>query len=199
MKSFIASLALPLLAAAAPASQVTPDANPPFTVTAVRSASPIQYLQLNAAGQKFWLGGSTSSYCPTEVVPKCPPGNQTVLAPGGNALVRNTTCITSLRQTSHKSMICKSNIYTNSASTGRRSPRRPRSLCRLHRRPELHPSPLRQRPPWLRRRRSRLRDWQLLVALYLQRLGRKRIHGLSDRRQALAGLCRRDQCDRALR
>lgn len=89
MKTFIASLALPLLAAAAPAC-TPPDANPPFGVMAVRSASPIHYLQLNAAGQKFWLGGQTSSYCPTEVVQDCPPGNQTVLAPGGNALVRET-------------------------------------------------------------------------------------------------------------
>ncbi|KAJ5892256.1 uncharacterized protein N7473_008484 [Penicillium subrubescens] len=52
---------------------------------AVRSASPIHYAQLNAAGQKFWLGGQTSSYCP-EQVQNCPPGNQTILAPGGNSL-----------------------------------------------------------------------------------------------------------------
>lgn len=91
MKTFIASLALPLLAAAAPTTQATTDANPPFSVMAVRSGSPIHYSQLNAAGQKFWLGGSTSSYCPSEIVQNCPPGNQTILAPGGNALVRNTT------------------------------------------------------------------------------------------------------------
>jgi hypothetical protein len=41
---------------------------------------------MNAAGQKFWLGGQTSSYCPTQVGQNCPPGNQTVLAPGGNSL-----------------------------------------------------------------------------------------------------------------
>lgn len=93
MKTFIASLALPLLAAAAPTTQATTDANPAFGVMAVRSGSPIHYSQLNAAGQKFWLGGQTSSYCPTEVVKNCPPGNQTVLAPGGNALVCNTTYI----------------------------------------------------------------------------------------------------------
>lgn len=90
MKTFLASLALPLLAAAAPTAQATADANPPFSVMAVRSASPIHYSQLNAAGQKFWLGGKTSSYCPTEVVQDCPPGNQTVLGAGGNALVRDT-------------------------------------------------------------------------------------------------------------
>ncbi|OKO98732.1 hypothetical protein PENSUB_8983 [Penicillium subrubescens] len=85
MKTFIASLALPLLAVAAPTPQATTDANPPFGVMAVRSASPIHYAQLNAAGQKFWLGGQTSSYCP-EQVQNCPPGNQTILAPGGNSL-----------------------------------------------------------------------------------------------------------------
>lgn len=86
MKAFIASLALPLLAAAAPAVKA-PEANPPFTVMAIRSASPIHYMQMNAAGQKFWLGGQTSSYCPT-MVSDCPPGNQTVFAAGGSALVR---------------------------------------------------------------------------------------------------------------
>jgi hypothetical protein len=94
MKTFIASLALPLLAAAAPTTQATNYTNPPFGVMAVRSASPIHYLQLNAAGQKFWLGGKTSSYCPTEVVQDCPAGNKTILAPGGNALVRDTAYIT---------------------------------------------------------------------------------------------------------
>jgi hypothetical protein len=53
---------------------------------AIRSASPIHYLQLNAAGQKFYLGGNTASYCPTQVK-NCPPGNQTVFAPGGSSLV----------------------------------------------------------------------------------------------------------------
>lgn len=81
MKFTLTALALPLLASAAPA----PAANPPFTVMAARSASPIHYLQLNAAGQKFWLGGSTASYCPSQVQ-NCPPGNQTVFAPGGSAL-----------------------------------------------------------------------------------------------------------------
>lgn len=83
MKYILISLALPLLVAAAPVGEP----NPPFTVMAIRSASPIHYMQMNAAGQKFWLGGETTSYCPTQVVPNCPPGNQTVFAPGGNALV----------------------------------------------------------------------------------------------------------------
>ncbi|KAK9860621.1 hypothetical protein MYU51_005721 [Penicillium brevicompactum] len=76
-------LALPLLASAAPASDPTP--NPNFSVMAARSASPIHYLQLNAAGQKFYLGGETASYCPDQV-PNCPPGNQTIFTPGGASL-----------------------------------------------------------------------------------------------------------------
>lgn len=84
MKSFFA-LALPVLAAAVPVERA--EANPNFSVMAVRSASPIHYMQLNAAGQKFWLGGKTSSYCPHIEGLECPAGNQTVLASGGNSLV----------------------------------------------------------------------------------------------------------------
>jgi hypothetical protein len=90
MKTFIASLALPLLAAAAPAMQPR-EANPPFSVMAIRSASPIHYSQMNAAGQKFYLGGTTSSYCPDLEGITCPPGNQTVIAGGGSAMVCYTT------------------------------------------------------------------------------------------------------------
>ncbi|KAJ5178731.1 hypothetical protein N7492_001941 [Penicillium capsulatum] len=94
MKLTVASLALPLLASAAPApassapaAASSAPANPPFTVMAARSGSPIHYQKLNAAGEKFYLGGKTSSYCPNE---NCPPGNQTVFAPGGKSLVRFT-------------------------------------------------------------------------------------------------------------
>ncbi|CAG8327267.1 unnamed protein product [Penicillium salamii] len=80
---FTAALALPLLAAAAPASE--PTSNPNFGVMAVRSASPIHYLQMNAAGQKFYLGGETASYCPDQV-PQCPPGKETIFTPGGSSL-----------------------------------------------------------------------------------------------------------------
>lgn len=83
------TLSLPLLAAALPATP--PASNPPpnFSVMAIRSASPIHYLQMNAAGQKFYLGGSTASYCPSQV-PHCPPGNQTVFTPNGASLVSPT-------------------------------------------------------------------------------------------------------------
>ncbi|KAJ5925467.1 hypothetical protein N7454_008106 [Penicillium verhagenii] len=74
MKSVIASIALPLLAAAAPAPVASPSAaSPPaFSVMSIRSASPIHYMQMNAAGQKFYLGGSTSSYCPGVEGMVCP-------------------------------------------------------------------------------------------------------------------------------
>ncbi|KAJ5721422.1 uncharacterized protein N7483_009356 [Penicillium malachiteum] len=86
MKTVIASIALPLLAAAAPAACVAPSTPPSFGVMAVRSGSPIHYTQMNADGQKFWLGGSTSSYCPDVDGIVCPPGNQTIFASGGNAM-----------------------------------------------------------------------------------------------------------------
>lgn len=90
MKTAIASLALPLLAAAVPAphAPVARSDAPAFSVMAVRSGSAIHYSQMNAAGGHFYLGGNTSSYCPEQVVSSCPPGNQTVFAAGGNALVR---------------------------------------------------------------------------------------------------------------
>lgn len=84
MKFTITTLALPLLAASAPTPE--PPANPAFGVMAMRSASPIHFAQLNAAGQKFYLHGETASYCP-EQVEHCPPGKQTVFAPGGGSLV----------------------------------------------------------------------------------------------------------------
>jgi len=73
----------PLLASAAPVDSCPGESGVPtaFTVMSVRSGSPIQYLALNAAGQKFWLGGNTASYCPTTVNP-CPPGNVTVILGG---------------------------------------------------------------------------------------------------------------------
>jgi len=32
---------------------------------------------MNAAGESFYLGGATESYCPDSVVADCPPGNET--------------------------------------------------------------------------------------------------------------------------
>ncbi|PKY04708.1 hypothetical protein P168DRAFT_137771 [Aspergillus campestris IBT 28561] len=90
MKLQIVASLLPLLASAAPTAESAKDAapEPAFGVMAVRSASPIHFLPMTAASQKFWLGGETSSYCPTPPVPKedCPPGTDTVFSPGGYAL-----------------------------------------------------------------------------------------------------------------
>lgn len=51
----------------------------PFGVVAIRSGSPIHFLPVNAAGQRFWLGGQPVSYCPSTVeeVGGCPPGDAT--------------------------------------------------------------------------------------------------------------------------
>src|SRR5438309_7217048 len=57
-----------------------------FTAIAARSASPIHLQSINAAGLKFWIGKSTSSYCPSEVVPDCPAGTDTVFAGGDGTL-----------------------------------------------------------------------------------------------------------------
>jgi hypothetical protein len=53
-----------------------------LTVTAARSGSAIHLLPMNAAGRRFYLGGSTLSYCPDEVMTQgdCPPGNTTVIS-----------------------------------------------------------------------------------------------------------------------
>jgi hypothetical protein len=64
MQFSTALLALPALAAAAP---VATPANSPITLMSVRSASPIQYGQINASGQGFWIGKNTATYCPSGV------------------------------------------------------------------------------------------------------------------------------------
>ncbi|KAB8068392.1 hypothetical protein BDV29DRAFT_184639 [Aspergillus leporis] len=65
-----------------------------FTVVAARSASPVHFLPLNAAGSHFYLGGKASTYCP-ENIPACPAGKETVLlgdkyldvaVPGGQSI-----------------------------------------------------------------------------------------------------------------
>ncbi|KAI9369309.1 hypothetical protein BJX61DRAFT_545698 [Aspergillus egyptiacus] len=76
------SLLLPLLAAAAPTSNPQPAA---FTVMASRSASPIHFLPMNAAGQSFYLGGEPLTWCPLPSE-DCPSSGQTVFAGNGAAL-----------------------------------------------------------------------------------------------------------------
>lgn len=102
MKLTLASLALPLLGAAAPApapsgkpfSAQTDTTQMPFSVLAARSASPIHYQQMQASSTKFWLGGQakTNSSCPAIAADKgsCPPGDQTYLGREGNSMVSTT-------------------------------------------------------------------------------------------------------------
>jgi len=51
-----------------------------YTVMAIRSGSPVQYLPLNAIAGRFYLGGNTTSFCPDSdsCGNTCPPGNVTV-------------------------------------------------------------------------------------------------------------------------
>ncbi|KAJ6150923.1 hypothetical protein N7470_007517 [Penicillium chermesinum] len=56
--------AAPLAAATAHAGRDQPA---PFSVTALRSGSPIHFAPLNAAGDRFYLGGKTVTFCPDDV------------------------------------------------------------------------------------------------------------------------------------
>ncbi|XHF98387.1 hypothetical protein AWENTII_001940 [Aspergillus wentii] len=83
--TLLPSVLLPLLATAAPAPTAeSNEPSPPFGVMSSRSASPIHLLPMTASAQSFWLGGETASYCPLKT--GCPPGKETVFAPGGTGL-----------------------------------------------------------------------------------------------------------------
>ena len=73
---------LPLLAAAAPTQRDSGS----FTAISGDGCPEVDHKPLQAAGQKFWLGGEPGTYCPTFVNPNCPPGNVTAFA-GPYALV----------------------------------------------------------------------------------------------------------------
>lgn len=84
--SFLAA-ALPLLAAAAPApaASAAPVASSgPIGLIATHSASPIHLSSVNAAGQNFYIGKDTSSYCPLTPASSCPPGKDTVISVFGD-------------------------------------------------------------------------------------------------------------------
>ena len=53
-----------------------------LSVIAIRSGSPIHLLAMNAAGRRFYLGGSTMTYCPENLQAQgyCPAGNTTVIS-----------------------------------------------------------------------------------------------------------------------
>ena len=78
--SFLAA-ALPLLAAAAPAPVAS---SGPIGLIATHSASPVHLQSVNAAGQNFWIGKDTSSYCPLTPASSCPPGTDTVISVFGD-------------------------------------------------------------------------------------------------------------------
>ena len=54
----------------------------PFSLIASRSGSPIHLSAINANSESFWIGKSTTSYCPADVVPDCPAGIYTELLAG---------------------------------------------------------------------------------------------------------------------
>lgn len=49
-----------------------------FYLMSIRSASPIHYETINASDTRFWIGKSTTTYCPLDPS-ECPPGNETWL------------------------------------------------------------------------------------------------------------------------
>ncbi|KAK2765013.1 hypothetical protein FQN54_008712 [Arachnomyces sp. PD_36] len=110
---------MPFLAAAAPTyapttaptptSSVTPTSTPTPSPTSSPAPVPTVFIakasapdndevhmqKIQAAGQKFWIGGEPATYCPTSVGDLCPPGNETViigtssldaLVPGGQMM-----------------------------------------------------------------------------------------------------------------
>jgi len=79
-KIFIAAT-LTGLAAAVPAPKLaTRSDSGSFTLLTIDSATPIQYATINANGLKFWIGKPPSSFCPSQEVNPCPPGDVTALS-----------------------------------------------------------------------------------------------------------------------
>ena len=75
MQYLIVTALLAALAAAAPAAQKQRI----FGLTALRSASPIHFREINANGEGFWIGKPTKTYCPKEPGLPCPPNTNTTL------------------------------------------------------------------------------------------------------------------------
>lgn len=181
--SIITPAVLAACAMALPTSQKRDDSTGPFGVVALRSGSPIHLQSVNAAGQRFWIGVPTATFCPSEVNP-CPPGTETVWA-NPNALV----CY------SYPKVSCCANVYK-----GRRSPRRPTSLRRPLRRPRLHPGSFRQYSRGLCVRTIHIHPGYTIRYLLNQRFRCYGVHGLSRRccqSDQVADLCRVSDCDGA--
>ncbi|KAK3380442.1 carbohydrate-binding module family 52 protein [Lasiosphaeria ovina] len=63
-----------------------PAVDSPFTLTVSNPNLSINGKAVTASGQHWYLGGQTSSYCPSQVGSACPPGNITaIVASGGSA------------------------------------------------------------------------------------------------------------------
>ena len=76
-----------------PTSTPTPTpapALPPFTLMALRSASPIHFSPIAASGLQLWIGKNTSTYCPTSASGAIPcaslDANVTAFFPPGDGL-----------------------------------------------------------------------------------------------------------------
>lgn len=65
-----------------------------FTSYAYRTESPIHLLPITARNKGLWVGGSTETFCPSDV-PHCSPANATVI--GINADLGNATLVTKER------------------------------------------------------------------------------------------------------
>ena len=76
-----------LLAMTASAVSTPDHFAPPFRVFAWNPNSPIHNLPMTASSLSFFLGGNTTTFCPPSLNGNCPPGNETVLAFNGTAMV----------------------------------------------------------------------------------------------------------------
>lgn len=191
MKLLLSSILLPLLAIASPA-YAAPKPHPPFGVMSARSGSPIHLLPMTARDERFWLGGKTTSYCPSNVGTSCPPGKETVFAAGGTAMVRMNTQPNSQYSLPGRclfALFLSVSCTILTSYTGRRSPRRPTGLHRSPRRSAIHPGPLSLHPTGLLARSLQVRAGLSLRPLHLHGRGCLGLHGLSEER-SLAGLCR---------
>ncbi|KAI7975936.1 hypothetical protein EIK77_007262 [Talaromyces pinophilus] len=88
--SVITPAVLAACAMALPTSQKRDGSTGPFGVLALRSGSPIHLQSVNAAGQRFWIGVPTATYCPSEIYEltctkdvEVPGGQQVYVDPSG--------------------------------------------------------------------------------------------------------------------
>ncbi|KAI9680490.1 MAG: hypothetical protein M1817_003930 [Caeruleum heppii] len=86
-------LVLPFLFSLFPLVTATIPAAGPFSLLAVRSASPLHYRPIAAAGRAFYIGRPTSAYCPSPPVSAeaCPVGNETILIQNGDSLAMSVS------------------------------------------------------------------------------------------------------------